>query len=279
MNELDRFQVVIVPELFMISEKEVDALRRYVERGGSLYASRTTSLLTAEGVKKANFLLSDLFGVSFDGETVEELTYMAPTPGNEALFTPYTARYPLTIAGSQIKVKAAKGAQVLATITLPYTDPKDPARFASAISNPPGIATLSPALVLNRFGKGRVLYSAGCLERMEHDAHRVMFRRLVGLLAARPYRVETDAPHSVEITVFEQAAQKRFIVNALNFQADLPSIAVDGVSISIHVGDRTADRLLQLPDGNEIPFRTFGDRVQFTTPRLETFLMFSLGWR
>jgi hypothetical protein len=271
--KLDRFQVIVLPELHMVEQREVDALRRYVERGGSLYVSRSTSLLTSDGRRQADFLLSDLCGVSYSGVTAEEVTYMSPTTGNEALFAPYTARHPLTILGSQMEVKALQGAQVLATIALPYTDPKDPTRFASAISNPPGVATAHPALVLNRYGKGKVLYSSGCLERVEHEAHRVIFRRLVDLLVTRPYRVKTSAPRPVEITVFDQASEKRFLVNILNFQAELPSIPVQGLRVALHMAERRAAKVVRLPDREELPFRNESGYVEFEVKRLDTFQM------
>jgi len=276
LDELHDFSVIVLPELFMISEGEAEAFRNYVKKGGCLYATRSTSLLTRDGIKQNDFLLADVFGVSWQGQTIEEVTYMAPTPGNEHRFTPCTAKYPLTIKGSQMKVKARDSACVLATITLPYTDPKDPVKFSSANGNPNGIPTSHPAVVLNQYGKGKVLYTAGCLDCMEHDAHRTIFRRLLNAIAPKQPLLKTDAPKSVEIIVFDQAAKKRLILSVLNFQADLPNIPVIGTRIAVRLDERRARKLLRFPENTEVKFRQRDGYAEFKVPRLDTFLMFGL---
>ncbi|MCX6992314.1 MAG: family 10 glycosylhydrolase [Kiritimatiellaeota bacterium] len=276
LNKLHEFPIIVLPELFMIDASEADALRNYVQQGGCLYATRSTSLLTKDGVKQADFLLADVFGISWTGETVEEVTYMAPTPGNEGLFAPYTAKHPLTIKGAQMKVKARDSAHVLATITLPYTDPKDPLKFSSAISNPNGIPTSDPAIVLNQYGKGKVLYVAGCLDCMEHDAHRTIFRRLLDTIAPQQPRLKTDVPKSVEALVFDQAAEKRLIMSVLNFQADLPNIPVIGARIAVRLDGRRPLKLLRFPENTAVKFMQRNGYAEFEIPRIDTFLMFGL---
>jgi hypothetical protein len=278
LDALAEFAVIVVPELFMISQREVDAFRRYVAQGGRLYVSRSTSLLTVDGEKQADFLLADVLGVNLLGQTTEEVTYMAPTPGNEAVFGPCTVAQPLTIMGSQMQVAARASAQVLATVTRPYTDPKDPTRFGSAISNPPGIPTAFPAAVLHPYGQGQALYVAGCLERMEHEAHREIFRRLLGLLAPPSALLVTDAPKSVEILLFDQVAARRLVVAVLNFQAELPNIPVTGIRLRVRLDGRRPGRLQRLPEMAEVPCAAGAGYLEFEMPRLETFLLFALDY-
>jgi len=278
LDALSAFPVIVMPELFMLSSREAEAFRRYVADGGSLYLARSTSLLTTDGVRQADFMLADVLGVRFVGQTREEVTYMAPVPGCEGLFAPSTAQHPLTLMGSQMTVEAVDSARVLATITLPYTDPKDPTRFASAISNPPGTATSFPAVVLNRYGKGRALYVAGALERMEHDAHREVFRRLLGLIAPQPPLVATDAPKAVEVVLFDQAQAGRLILSVLNLQADLPSIPVCAVRVRLRLDGRRPVRLMRFPGETAVPFQEDNSGIEFEVPRLETFLMLGLDY-
>jgi hypothetical protein len=275
---LGQFPVIVVPELFMVSPREADAFWRYVADGGCLYVSRSTSLLTTDGVRQADFMLADVLGVSLVGQTQEEVTYLSPAAGSDALFAPSTACHPLTLMGSQMTVKAAQSARVLATVTVPYTDPKDPTRFASAISNPPGTATSFPAVVLNRYGKGRVLYVAGCLERMEHEAHREVLRRLLGLIAPQPPLLATDAPKSVEILLFDQIPEQRLILSALNFQAELPNIPVSGARARVRLDSRRARQLVRFPERSAVAFSHSGGCIEFELPRLDTFLMLGLEY-
>ncbi len=278
LDALAEFAVVVVPELFMLSHREVAAFRRYVAQGGRLYVARSTSLLTTAGEKQADFLLADVLGVRWLGQTLEEVTYMAPTPAGEAVFSPCTAAQPLTIMGSQMQVTASAAAQVLATVTRPYTDPKDPTRFGSAISNPPGIATAFPAVVLNRFGEGQTLYVAGCLERMEHDAHREIFRQLLGLLMPCAALLVTDAPKAVEILLYDQVPSRCLLIAVLNFQAELPNIPVSGIRLRVRLDGRRPDRLRCLPEGSDWPFAVAAGYLELVLPRLDTFMLLAVDY-
>ena len=182
------------------------------------------------------------------------------------------------IAGSQMEVKVQDSARVLATVTLPYTDPKDPTKFSSAISNPNGIPTPNPALVLNQYGKGKVLYAAGCLERMEHNDHRDVFGRLLKLIAPEEPLVKTDVPKPVEILVFDQVAEKRLILSILNFQAELPGIPVHGARLALRLDGRRPMALWRVPDKSPVAFSQCEGYAEFEIPRIDTFLMLGLQY-
>ena len=185
----------------------------------------------------------------------------------------------MTISGSQVKVKANKGAKVLATITLPYTDPKDIDRFASIHCNPPGFSTGYPSVVLNEYGKGKVVYVAADLEIAKQEPHRLIFTKLIKMLCSKPLSFETDAPKSVEITLFHQQDKKRYLINLLNFQAELPNIPIEGIKVRIRLDKKEPKRLIKLPEGKELAYETTKGYVEFISPRIETFLMFALDYR
>jgi len=277
LDDLSRYQVVVLPNVLMMSRREAEAIRRYVQNGGRLYASKSTSLRTPDGAKQKNFLLSDLFGVSFTGQTAEDVTYIAPTRQGLAYFEGHDDKYPVFLPDSQITTKAMAGTKVLATLALPYTHPKEWRRFASIHSNPPGEATDQPAVVLNKVGKGRVIYVTGDLEK--HQCHQDIFINLIRLLAKRAFWFESDAPHPVEITMFHQADKKRFIVNVLNFQDRTPNLPVHDITVRIPLRRRKPRRLLKLPDETPVRYRTRNGRVEFVLPRLETFEMFALQYK
>ena len=87
-----------------------------------------------------------------------------------------------------------------------------------------------------------------------------------------------DAPASVEVTLFQQADQNRLIINLLNFQKDLPNIPVDGIKVRVRVPGMTPGELALLPEGSEVIYSYWTDVVEFESPRLETFCMFSLEY-
>ena len=64
---IERFKVLILPNIAALSDRQCDQIREYVERGGSIVATHETSLYDEWGVRRADFGLADLFGASFDG--------------------------------------------------------------------------------------------------------------------------------------------------------------------------------------------------------------------
>ena len=81
-----------------------------------------------------------LFGVTVQGLTEEQFTYIAPLAGEEAWLPEVTAGAPLTVPGAQVLVTAEDPATVKAHVALPFTKPRERA-FASIHSNPPGKTT------------------------------------------------------------------------------------------------------------------------------------------
>ena len=308
LDQLSRHQVVVLPNVLMMGEREVAAFRAYVRAGGSLYASKYTSLVTRDGQRQDELMLADVLGVSYRGETVERFTYIAPDEGAcpepaegaeplfgaytrqhadaqsgspdprwmaEPLFGAYTRQHPPGLPGTQLIVEARPGAQVLGRLVLPYTDPADPIRFASIHNNPPGIYTDRPAIVLNRFGKGMALYVAGNLEAA--DAHREVFIRLIRLLGG-PFSFAAQAPKPVQVTLFHQLDRRRYLICLINFQKELPNIPVHDVRVRVRLADQVPRQLRTLPGEEALAYQVEDGELEFVIPRLETFAMCALDY-
>ncbi len=275
LKDLSRHQVLVLPNLLMLDEEEADAFRAYVRGGGALYASRATSLVTADGVRHKDFTLGDLFGVTYMGGTPEGFTYIAPAAGAEKLFPGYSGKYPLGLPSTQMIVQARSGAEVLGWMVLPYTNPADPSRYASIHSNPPGVLTENPGVVLNRFGAGKALYVTTDLER--YDTCHSTFVALIRALA-KPFSFAADAPKAVEITVFHQADRKRFLLCLINFQKELPNIPVEGIRVRLRMDSRSVKRVLILPAEKDLEYTVGEGYTEFTAPRVETFAMCAVDY-
>ena len=252
-------------------------MRTYVSAGGSLYASKNSSLLSSDGRKLPDFCLADVFGVSYEGEVSQPISYVAPSAGQEALFHPFSKQYPSTLRDTQTKVKPHPGAQVLATITLPFTDPRG-TPYASILTDPPGEQTDFPAVVLNHYGEGRVIYAAGKIETWNHDTQRPIFVNLLRLLASQPFAFEAQAPKPVEIMMFEQPDDHRLVINLLNFQDELPNVPINGITLTITMDRRTPRRVVTLPEGQPVQFTVNDDFVEFTAPRLDNYLTLAVEY-
>ncbi len=275
LHRLNRHQAIILPNVLMLDPHEADAFREYVRAGGNLYASKTTSLVTRDGARQPDFLLTDVFGVSYRGETKERFTYIAPNEGSEGLFGQYTSQHPLGLRGAQMIVEARPDAQIIGQLVLPYTDPADPLHFASIHNNPPGIYTQHPAIVLNHYGQGRALYVAGDLESAA--AHREVFVNLVRLLVGPP-SFEAQAPKAVEVTLFHQPERRRFLLNLVNVHKELPNIPVEGILVRMRLDHGAPRRLLLLPNEAELTYEIRDNYLEFAAPRLETAAAFAIEY-
>jgi len=270
LGRLDTYKAIVLPDVLMMDEEEVEALREYVASGGRLYASYCTSLLNKNG-DKADFLLSDVLGISFLGETKESVTYISPSREIPQIFGDITPQVPLILFHPQIIAKPSDEGEVIAKICLPYTDPSDTRIFASIHSNPPGTVSDHPAIVRRRFGKGEAIWCAGPLEMMEQERHREFFIRLLKSLVRDGFSLETDAPKSVEITMFQQ--EGKCIVNLLNFPPELPAVPVFGIKLRIKIGESSISQAFLLPSRTPLPFEIADGYLKIEIPRLDTFSM------
>jgi hypothetical protein len=271
--DLSRWKVVAVPGVLTMDDEEAAALRAYVKAGGRLYVSGPGLLRGALSSRRADFVLSDVLGVSFRGETEEGFTYMAPTAKGAGLFGDASAAFPMGLYSKQFVAEPAREGEVLATITLPYTDPADPLHFSSTHNNPPGTPTGHPAVVFHRYGAGQALWVAGALETTDNSQDALC--PLLLKLAGTP-TVQTTAPRVVEVTVFSQRDRKRLVVSLVNFPKDMPPLVVRDISVTVQTGRARAARVVRAPGGEPVPFTTADGSVTFVVPEMETFAMLAV---
>jgi len=270
LDSLDRFRVLVLPDVLMMDDEEVEALRAYVAAGGALYASQHTSLQKTDGSRPGDFMLADVFGVSSRGVTEARFAYVAPVQGQEDLFDGYSAKYPLGIAGRQTRLRAVAGAEVLATLALPYSGPDDWQDFTSIHSDPPAPPTDEPAVVRHAYGAGQVIYSAAPLEAV--DSFERVFVNLLRSLCPR-FSFGAEAPPVVEVMAFWQPDHDRHLVSALNFQEQQPNVPVRNARVRVDAAGRQVRAVRLLPDETELPFALQDGYVEFEIPEIEVLRM------
>jgi hypothetical protein len=276
---LNDFQILLLPNLLMVDDDEVKALKEFVVKGGVLYASKFTSLYDKQGAKKQNFQLAELFGVDFVGETDELFTYIVPGADFKKIFGDYSYDWPIAVNGTQLRVRPRNRVQVLATIALPYTDPKDTRNYSQILSNPPGMYTDEPAIVVNSVGMGKVIYAAGVLEGLPIDSQREVLLNILRELKLKPFKITSEAPKAIELSLFDQKEKNRYLINLLNFQEEMPNIPVEGVVVKLSLQGKVPLDLVEVPSMRKIDFRKKGPSISFTVPRIETYGAFLLNYK
>ena len=267
-SDLSRFPALILSDCSRMSEEECNKIREYVAAGGSLYVSADTSLFDPSKGMRKDFALADLLGVHTHGEITQKVTYIAPRENTlPAEYCSY--KYPVMLEGAQTKI-SQDTVEVLGTLTLPCSDALESDRFGSAISNPPWVWTDAPALTINRYGKGKVIYCAGKLEENIYPVHRDLFAGLVTSLSGQMIR--TNAAPWVECTLFEYSEEKCFYLSLLNRPADLPPPALYEIKVELTLPqDKKVVSVLLGPDDKEIPFKVVGTTLSITVEKLEEF--------
>lgn len=260
-HTLDGYEAIVLPMITDFEKGDFDRIENYVKNGGKVYMSGTTS----------KELLSRLLGVSLVGYSEEENIYLAPTDKGSKYFMDFNRKYPLPFNGKAPLVKNDGGSEVLATLTLPYTQPKSTI-FASIHSNPPGIATDYPVVLRRKLGKGTVIWSALPLESIDmYEYKEVFINLLLSLCGDYKPSFGGDIPEEVEVTLYED---EPYYTLSLCSVEERP-VAKTYSPFIVKVKTESRPKAIKLlPNGEKIEFTYTDGYVSFTTQPLNVFDMY-----
>jgi hypothetical protein len=166
---LSQFEVLVLPEVSVLSAAQAETIRRWVQAGGTLIASYRCGLLDEEHQQRKNFALADVFGFDYAGE---ETAYAFDASGKQregnAVSTYLeSAGHPLAeliakgtvgLPGPFVKMKETT-AQVVMRYRLPLLAEDVPHnKWVGWGPIPPGPGTAGTAVAYSRFGKGQSVY-------------------------------------------------------------------------------------------------------------------------
>ena len=275
LEQLKNYRAVIVPYVLEMTPEQAAQFTQFVKNGGVLIASGPTSLDRFDR-NGPRFLLEDVLGVRYLGTMGTKVTYL--TPKDAEILNVVWPQDHLIHFGPMINAEAASGAQVLATVTLPWVAPElghsIGSHFASIHSNPPALTPgATPGLVINTFGKGKSVWLAGPIEAGQAEINPVLLVHLIKHLLPGPYKFELEAHPSVEMTLFHQQDKKRLLVGLLSMQEKLPAIPV-GATVRVQPpSGRTVKGIYQLPERKAVKFESAGAYRQFTLQPFDMFTM------
>ena len=259
LENLDKFKVIILPNVLRMCKEEVAAFRKYVENGGKIYASGWSSLTETNGNRHEDFMLNDVFGCHFEKDDLGRFAYLKPVEENEIfeLIKPQDSICILT--GRTLRLKEEAEGEVLATLTLPYASPHpgtvNDQNWSSFHSSPPWEDTNNAFLVKNNFGKGKAVYCATDLESVNVEASDKLFIHLIkNLLEDEPsYSAETFP--GVWMNVNHQPDKNRYTIGFLNYQSQLPAIPILKIPFTLFPAEgKKLKRLVTLPDEKTVDF-------------------------
>jgi len=190
LDDLSGYKLVIAPSLSLISGAEADALKIYVQNGGTLVATCNTGLVDEHQIAAdAGFPhdLTDLFGLE-----VSEFDPMSPDEENHMAFKGGFHTSALHMARLWCDLIEPKGCQILATFSREFYSGR-------------------PAITMNTFGLGKAIY----IGTMSHPAFYTdlitWLRTLCGLTPL------LKVPDSVEVSMRQKGDTRIFFL--LNHQS------------------------------------------------------------
>jgi hypothetical protein len=287
LDQLSKYRAVLLPTVFEMTAAQAEQFRAFVQAGGVVYSSGPSSLdrFNPSGPR---FLLEDVFGVRYlgklggpvekaeggagkseAGEVTSEAwrsswTYLSPQ--DDALRKLLSPQTELSYAGPMVKVAALPGAQVLATVTLPFVPPAIGrpigSHFGAIHSNPPNPTPgTDPGIVSNTFGKGRAVWVSAPIELSAEAVNTRLIAALVRNALPGPYHFEVETHPSVEMTLFHQPEQKRLLAGLLTMQDELPAFVVSA-KVRVQAPGRVT-AVLGLPDRKPLKFTAVTPYVEF----------------
>jgi beta-galactosidase len=198
-HDLSNYQILVAPALHVLPDAVAKNLERFVEAGGLLVVTPRTGVKD-EANALVNHVLPGLLA-ELCGVEVQEYVSMPVDEDGELEFTlPGLACTPL-VASVWCDVLKPNGARVIARYTQGY--------FAG-----------KPAITLNHYGKGKVVYVGTMGETPLYDTLAAWMLELAGV---KPLLY---APHGVEVNERRHGDQRLLFV--LNHTDDVKEIALDG---------------------------------------------------
>jgi len=263
MHDLSNYKAIIASCLTFEDKQDNDRLIEYVKNGGTLYISGGN----------CRDLIEALTGGKIHRVTDENVIYIAPKTEHERLFEYFNAKYPLPFDGHVPVIDGVGCNDVIATITLPYTKPTE-AKFSSIHSNPPGISTNIPAIIMKKVGNGTVIWSAAPIEFLETGEYKRILLNLIKDSTGDKFSVISDAPENVEIICFNDA--ESILVSAVLLNENYKAKIVDSFNIKIFSAVNP-EKIVLLPVNEEISFDYDGEYACFKTKPLNIFDMYKIS--
>lgn len=326
-NDLSGYRILILANALYMTDDQVEAVKHFVSQGGGLIASYKSSLFDGDGVSRRQFGLAEVLGCEFQAEVDAPWTYIGLNEDHPVSqgFEPgllimhgevksLQARLDpgrvdkldssITLdASHQAKVIAGQGSQVVGTI---FDSEKPLGNYFVKDLAPalPGKDTGNPAVVVSSYGKGKVIYLAGQLDRLFYRIGHPDYERLLlnclAIVGGSP-AVTISAPTTVETTFYEQPAHHRIVIHLLNHTYDqlFPAPGLGGVGgaygrfsrgvfrpigdiIPVHnihvslcnLNGKDVRAVYSMTTSEPVPFELSEKEVNFSLPTLEEYKAF-----
>ncbi len=205
-----QYRTLVLPNIAALSDAQCAQLRQFVESGGSLVATYETSLYDEWGVRRRDFALADLFGLSATGPAEGPLRNSYLNLEKD----PQTGQYSPLLAGLESAGRIINGVHripaqpnekgVYSPLTLIPSYPDLPMEEVF----PRTAKTDIPCVTARQIGTGRVVFFPWDIDRTYWEVlcvdHGTLLRNAVAWATNEEPVARVDGPGFVEVTVWTQ---------------------------------------------------------------------------
>jgi hypothetical protein len=274
-EQLSKYRALLLPNIAMLSDRQCQQIRQYVESGGSLMASFETSLYDEDQKPRPDFGLADLLGISKAGEVIG-------TNGN-AYYGRIERAHPILagfadtnwLPGAENRLPVKPVPDPVLTVVPGFV------QYPPELAYPPVSRTHEPAVVLRETGASRTAYFPGDIERTFWlTGHGDLLRLLHNTIRWIMYEesvVHVEGDGLVEMFAWETTPG--YAVHLLNYtNPNAHHGWMDGayplgpqvVTMKLPRGVQVKSAEL-LRAGQSVPFQYEAQILRFTIPRVEDY--------
>ncbi|PSL04300.1 alpha-amylase family protein [Cecembia rubra] len=276
--KLQKYRLIILPNVKCLSLKESEILKNYVNNGGNLVATYATGLYDEKGNPLGNYRLHELFGVGYSGirENTKSDNYQYILDKSHPLVAEDSRE-------TELLFNAAYTA-----LCKPYPSTKVICTWVPTIQNQPpdkswvnSFSTEYPTIVENTFGKGKVIYFANQPDLLSHEIGHADPRNLL----ARAFRylledhvpVETNAPPSVNLGLTASLIEKgQYVLSLVNTTSGpvrpiRKLIPVNNILVSAKIPGESPKSFKILKSQGNCSVKFLGDSIHVELDKLEDY--------
>lgn len=270
---IGRYNVLVLPNVAALSDKQCAQLRDYVEKGGAIVATHETSLCDEWGKRRSNFALADLFGCDYAGKTDPRVQNSYLTVHGPHPLTAGFDDTPRIMAGTKLVHVTPRG-PVQAPLTLVPSYPDLPMeRVFTTVWQ-----TDTPMVYLRTVGKGRVVYFPFDLDRCfwetSNQDHLALLRNAVAWASGAEQPLTVKGAGMIDVSYWRQKnSLTAHLVNLTNpmamkgYMREILPVGPFTVSIAIPPG-ATVKAAKLLAAGTPVETRQENGRLLVTVPRI-----------
>ncbi len=275
-DHTNRFQVLVLPNIAALSDRQCAQLRDFVARGGGIVATHETSLYDERGARRSDFGLAGLFGASYDGGIDARMQNSYLRLEGEG-----KARHPI-LAGLEDAERIINGvARVHTRTTAAYPDP--PLTLIPSYPDlpmeevfPRTPKTDIPEVFVREIGKGRVVYFPWDIDRTFWEVlspdHGRLLRNAVEWALNEPPIVSVTGAGTLDVAVWRQkdsiAVHLVNLTNPMMLKGPMRELIpapAQKVAVRLPAGSRA--KKVQLLSGAQAPrFQEANGVVTLTVP-------------